>query len=140
MTNTCERPKHSIHGKQNFLFMWCQQTPLLGKHKSRSQALVDEFRQHPNIHNIGTYPPQNGQAGCNTPHRLTHKRPHLCQSGRSRTREPSDEKIISSRSPLAVFTEMRRAKSAEQKPLRRRRTFTTRPYTVRFETPHLGHK
>ena len=69
----CERPKHSIHGKQNFLFMWCQQTPLLGKYKSRSQALVDEFRQHPNIHNIGTYPPKNGQAGCNTPHRLTHQ-------------------------------------------------------------------
>ena len=27
MTSTCEQTKHSIHGKQNFLFMWCQETP-----------------------------------------------------------------------------------------------------------------
>ena len=53
--------------------MWCQQTPLLGKHKLRSQALVDEFRQPPSIHNIGTYPPQNGHAGCDKPHLLTHQ-------------------------------------------------------------------
>ena len=117
MTNTCEQTKHSIHGNQSVLFMWCQQTPLLGKHKSRSQALVDEFRQHPNIHNIGTYPPKNGQAGCNTPHRLTHKRPHLCQSGRSRTRQPTYQKTISSRSPLAEITEMRRTKIVYRKPL-----------------------
>lgn len=70
MTNTCEQTKHSIHGIQ-ILFMWCQQTPLLDKHKLRSQALVDEFRQPPNIHNIGTYPPKNGHPGCDTTHRLT---------------------------------------------------------------------
>ena len=79
MTNTCEQTKHSIHGIQ-ILFMWCQQTPLLDKHKLRSQALVDEFRQPPNIHNIGTYPPQNGHPGCDTTHRLTHKRPYLCHT------------------------------------------------------------
>ena len=101
MTNTCEQTKHSIHGIQNFLFKRCQQTPLLGKHKLRSQALVDEIRQPPSIHNIGTYPPPNGHAGCDTTHRLTHKRPHLCQSSRSRTRQPTDQKTISSRSPLA---------------------------------------
>ena len=100
MTNTCEQTKHSIHGIQ-ILFMWCQQTPLLDKHKLRSQALVDEFRQPPNIHNIGTYPPQNGHPGCDTTHRLTHKRPHLCQSSRSRTRQPTYQKKISSRSPLS---------------------------------------
>ena len=27
MANTCEQIKHSIYGKQNFLFMWCQETP-----------------------------------------------------------------------------------------------------------------
>ena len=140
MANTCEQIKHSIHGKQNFLFMWCQQTPLLGKHKLRSQALVGDFRQPPSIHNIGTYPPHNGHAGCDKPHLLTHKRPQLCQSSRSRKREPSDEKKISSRSPLAGLTEMRRAKIVEQKPLRRARALTTHPYTARFERPHLAHK
>ena len=100
MTNTCEQTKHSIHGIQNFLFKRCQQTPLLGKHKLRSQALVDEIRQPPSIHNIGTYPPPNGHAGCDTTHRLTHKRPHLCQSSLSRTRQPTHQKKISSRSPL----------------------------------------
>ena len=30
MTNAYEQTKHSIHGKQNVLFMWCQETPLLG--------------------------------------------------------------------------------------------------------------
>ena len=139
MTNTCEQIKHSIHGKQKFLFMWCQQTPLLGKHKLRSQALVGDFRQPPSIHNIGTYPPQNGHAGCDMPHRLTHKRPHLCQSGRSRTRQTTYPKKISTRSPPDFLTEMRRAKIVERKPLRRGRTLTIRPYTGRFERPHLGH-
>ena len=92
MTNTCEQTKHSIHGIQNFLFKRCQQTPLLGKHKLRSQALVDEFRQPPSIHNIGTYTPQNGHAGCDKPHLLTHKRLQLCQSSRSRTRQTTDQK------------------------------------------------
>ena len=48
-------------------------------------------------------------------------------------------KKISSRSPLAGLTEMRRAKSVEEKPLRRARALTTRPYTVRFKTPHVAH-
>ena len=139
MTNTCEQIKHSIHGKQKFLFMWCQQTPLLGKHKLRSQALVGDFRQPPSIHNIGTYPPQNGHAGCDMPHRLTHKRPHLCQSGRSRTRQTTDEKKISSRSPRDFQIEIRRAKIVERKPLRLGRTLTTRFYTVRFLRPQVAH-
>ena len=103
MTNTCEQTKHSI---QNILFMWCQQTPLLGKHKLRSQALVDEIRQPPSIHNIGTYPPPNGHAGCDTTHRLTHKRPHLCQSSRSpfkpRTVNPHIETGIAKDWPLVA--------------------------------------
>ena len=143
MTNTCEQIKHSIHGKQKFLFMWCQQTPLLGKHKLRSQALVDEIRQPPKIHNIGTngtYPPPNGHPGCDTTHRLTHKRPHLCQSSRSRTRQPTYQKKISSRSPRDFQIEIRRANFVKQKPLRLGRTLTIRPYTVRFLIPHLAHK
>ena len=137
MTNTCEQIKHSIHGKQKFLFMWCQQTPLLGKHKLRSQALVGDFRQPPSIHNIGTYPPQNGHAGCDKPHLLTHKRPQLFQSSRSRKRQTTDEKKISSRSPRDFFTDRGRANFVKQKPLRRGRTLTARPYTVRFERPAL---
>ena len=50
------------------------------------------------------------------------------------------KKKISSRSPLAGLTEMRRAKSVEQKSLRRGRALTTHPYTARFERPHLAHK
>ena len=57
--------------------MWCQQTPLLGKHKLRSQALVGDFRQPPSIHNIGTYPPQNGHAGCDMPHRFKRMNDHI---------------------------------------------------------------
>ena len=140
MTNTCEQIKHSIHGKQNFLFMWCQQTPLLGKHKLRSQALVGEFRQPPSIHNIGTYPPQNGHAGCDKPRLLTRKRPHLCQPSRSRTRQPTYQKKISSRSPLSGLIELRRANFVERKPLRRGRTLTTLSYKNRFQRHHVAHK
>ena len=121
-------------------FMWCQQTPLLGKHKLRSQALIDEIRQPPKIHNIGTYPPPNGHPGSDTTHRLTYSCPQLCQPSRSRTRQPTYQKTISSRSPLAEITDMRSAKIVEQKPLRRGRTLTTHPYTDRFKRPHVDHK
>ena len=54
-------------------------------------------------------------------------------------REPYDEKKISSRSPLDVKTEIRRAKIVERKPLRLGRTLTIRPYTVRFLRPQVAH-
>ena len=38
--------------------MWCQQTPVLGKHKLRSQALVDEILQQPAIAVLVRTPPQ----------------------------------------------------------------------------------
>ena len=112
---------------------------VLGKHKLRSQTQVSDIHRFLTMTIYVRTPPKPSTLDTmiHTYKRIkVHKSVNSALKG---NRSRLAKKIFSSRFPLAVQTEMRRAKSVEQKQLHRRGTLTTRPYTDRFKTPHVAH-